>query len=64
MTREKALWPDETPYCDKCDREPLTVDSDGNQLCARHATVFLTDDRIAEIRSRAAHPSNQVSTHR
>ena len=60
MTQQEALLLDEKPHCDNCDREALTVDSDGRPLCARHATIFLTVDRIAEARSRAAHPSSQV----
>jgi hypothetical protein len=62
MTRQDALWVDESPICDMCDSEALTADDEGHPLCARHATIFLTADRIAEMRSRKAHPSNQVLT--
>lgn len=64
MTQEEPLWVDEPPSCDKCDRAALTADEEGHALCARHATIFMTADRIAEMRSRKAHPSNQVLTTR
>lgn len=48
MEREEILWPMSTPHCSKCDRDALTVDAKGNALCGRHATIFMTLERMKD----------------
>ena len=38
----------EQETCCRCDRLPITFDSQDRALCARHATIFLTASRLNE----------------
>lgn len=46
MERDPIFMRARRPPCDKCHRDAITNDDLGMLLCARHATIFMTIERM------------------
>ena len=49
MDHEATRAITEPPRCMRCDRDALTVNDAGTALCARHATIFTTIERLKAV---------------